>query len=97
MQVNYQISSHDHLISVNLLTSDVYFCSYKVMKLKAILREQATRKQVSTGHTEISGEETVESTPVAIRSSNGKLAECNYVDEYNPVTSPYWAVLPSYP
>ncbi|KAJ9181472.1 hypothetical protein P3X46_009600 [Hevea brasiliensis] len=81
----------------------------EVMKLKAILREQATdRKPVSTGYTEISGEETVESTSVAIRSSNGKprgtsqhqIAECNYllnVDEYNPVTSPYWAVLPSYP
>ncbi|XP_025014801.1 putative homeobox-leucine zipper protein ATHB-51 isoform X2 [Ricinus communis] len=82
----------------------------EVMKLKAILRqEKATRNQVSTGYTEISGEETVESTSVAIRSSGGKprggsshhqIAECNYllnVDEYNPVSSPYWAVIPSYP
>ncbi|XP_022766112.1 putative homeobox-leucine zipper protein ATHB-51 [Durio zibethinus] len=80
----------------------------EVMKLKGMLREQATRNQVSTGYTEISGEETVEST--SIRSSNKQrvvanhhhpIAECNYlfnVDEYNPVSSPYWgAQLPSYP
>ncbi|XP_057999427.1 homeobox-leucine zipper protein ATHB-22 isoform X2 [Hevea brasiliensis] len=81
----------------------------EVMKLKGILQEQATKKQVSKGYTDISGEETVESTWVGIRSSSEKprgtshqhqIAECNYhlnVDEYNPVTSPYWAVLPSYP
>ncbi|KDP29236.1 hypothetical protein JCGZ_16625 [Jatropha curcas] len=81
----------------------------EVMKLKAILREQATKNQVSTGYTEISGEETVESKSVAIWSSSGKprgtshqhqISECNYtmnVDEYNPVSSPYWAVLPTYP
>ncbi|GAV63810.1 Homeobox domain-containing protein/HALZ domain-containing protein [Cephalotus follicularis] len=79
----------------------------EVMKLKAMLREQATRKQVSTGYTEISGEETVESTTVAIRSSNRprgtghhQIAEGNFlfnVDEYNPVSSPYWGVLPTYP
>uniref|UniRef100_A0A2C9V9S3 Homeobox-leucine zipper protein n=1 Tax=Manihot esculenta TaxID=3983 RepID=A0A2C9V9S3_MANES len=81
----------------------------EVMKLKGILREQATKKQVlSTGYTEISGEETLQSTWVGIRSSGGKprgthqqeIAECNYllnVDEYNPGISSYWAVLPSYP
>ncbi|WCJ34394.1 Homeobox-leucine zipper protein family [Euphorbia peplus] len=81
----------------------------EVVKLKSILRDQTTRKQVSTtGYTEVSGEETVESTSVAVRSSSGKprgtsnhqIAECNYllnhVDEYNPVTSPYWAVLPTH-
>ncbi|XVF07764.1 hypothetical protein REPUB_Repub06bG0167900 [Reevesia pubescens] len=83
----------------------------EVMKLKGMLREQATRNQVSTGYTEISGEETVEST--SIRSSNKSrvvanhhhpVAECNYIfnvqDEYNPVSSPYWGVqaqLPTYP
>ncbi|XVE96532.1 hypothetical protein REPUB_Repub02eG0230600 [Reevesia pubescens] len=80
----------------------------EVMKLKGMLRVQATRNQVSTGYTEISGEETVEST--SIRSSDKQrvianhphpIAECNYlfnVDEYNPVSSPYWGVqLPSYP
>ncbi|GMI80940.1 homeobox 51, LATE MERISTEM IDENTITY1 [Hibiscus trionum] len=80
----------------------------EVMKLKGMLREQATRKQVSTVYTEISGGETVEST--SIRSSNKPkiagnqqhpMAECNYlfnVEEYNPVSSPYWGVqLPSYP
>ncbi|KAE8721917.1 SRSF protein kinase 1-like [Hibiscus syriacus] len=80
----------------------------EVMKLKGMLTEQATRNQVSTGYTEISGEETVEST--SIRSSNKprmagnhqhQMAECNYLfnlEEYNPVSSPYWGVqLPSYP
>lgn len=81
------------------------------MKLKAMLREQAAaggRKQAagSTGYTEISGEETVESTSIAIngsqktRSGGGAShhhqpnADCNYlfsVEEYNPVVSPpYW-------
>ncbi|KAK8371302.1 hypothetical protein V6Z11_A01G234900 [Gossypium hirsutum] len=81
----------------------------EVIKLKGILREQVRRNQVSTVYTEISGEETVEST--SIRSSNKpKIAgnnhhphpACNYlfnVDEYNPVSSPYWGTvqLPSYP
>ncbi|KAK8486001.1 hypothetical protein V6N13_103621 [Hibiscus sabdariffa] len=82
----------------------------EVMKLKGMLREQAMRNQVSTVYTEISGEETVEST--SIRSSNKPriggsqqhpIAECNYlfnVEEFNPVSSPYWGVqvqLPSYP
>ncbi|OMO83981.1 hypothetical protein COLO4_22284 [Corchorus olitorius] len=83
----------------------------EVMKLKGMLREQAPRNQVSTGYTEISGEETVEST--SIRSSNKPriaanqhqpIGECNYlfnVEEYNnvPVSSPYWGgvQLPSYP
>ncbi|KAL2323152.1 hypothetical protein Fmac_027531 [Flemingia macrophylla] len=41
----------------------------EVMKLKAMVREQASRTQVSTGYTEISGEETVESTSEALRCS----------------------------
>lgn len=81
------------------------------MKLKTILREQTvSRKPGSTGYTEVSGEDTVESSSVAIRSStkprgnaiHNQIAECNYlfnVDDYNPVSSPYWGtqVLPSYP
>lgn len=78
----------------------------QVSKLKGILREQATRKQVSMGYTEVSGEETVESTSITIRSSNKprglshQIADCNYVytaEEYNPVSPPYWGVLPPYP
>ncbi|XP_015898574.3 putative homeobox-leucine zipper protein ATHB-51 isoform X1 [Ziziphus jujuba] len=84
----------------------------EVMKLKALLREQAARKQISVGYTELSGEETVESTSVAaIRSSNKsqgmnqqqhQIAACNNsvfnVEEYNTVVSPsYWGALPSYP
>ncbi|GAB2235829.1 hypothetical protein Droror1_Dr00026270 [Drosera rotundifolia] len=40
----------------------------EVLKLKAMLMDKATRKQVSTGYTEISGEETVESTSAAMHS-----------------------------
>ncbi|KAF8403190.1 hypothetical protein HHK36_011288 [Tetracentron sinense] len=80
----------------------------EVMKLKAKLgEEQGAAKQVSTAYTEVSAEETVESTSVVIRSSNkiegtsyNQIGECNYLfnlDEYNPATSPYWGVLPSYP
>ncbi|KAH7553642.1 hypothetical protein ACOSP7_029570 [Xanthoceras sorbifolium] len=75
----------------------------EVMKLKSMLRDQqATRKQaVSTGQAEISGgEETVESTSVAIRSSNHhQIGEGTYVlniEEYNPaVSSAFWGVPPS--
>ncbi|KAF9680194.1 hypothetical protein SADUNF_Sadunf06G0095900 [Salix dunnii] len=77
----------------------------EVIKLKAVVIEQATRKQ---GHTDISGEETVESTSVAAASRKQRVhshhqnnaEHCNYllnVDEFNPVSSPYWAPLPSYP
>ncbi|KAF4388069.1 hypothetical protein F8388_014752 [Cannabis sativa] len=87
----------------------------EVTKLKGMLREQGGGwKQVSTtgGYTEISGEETVESTSAGgIRSSSKSLGtnplagggggggECSHhilnVEEYNPVSPPYW--LPSYP
>ncbi|XAR69689.1 hypothetical protein NMG60_11001384 [Bertholletia excelsa] len=85
----------------------------EVVALKAMLKEQATKNnQVSTaGYTEISGEETVESTSVVVanRSSSRpggtiqqQMAEGNYVfnvEDYNPVMPPpYWGtVLPSYP
>ncbi|GMH30173.1 hypothetical protein Nepgr_032016 [Nepenthes gracilis] len=92
----------------------------EVLKLKAMLVDQATGKQVSAGYTEISGEETVGSTSAAMHSSskgrctspqqppppppppqqqNGS-AECHYLfnmDEYNPISPPYWVALPSYP
>ncbi|CAN4121443.1 unnamed protein product [Withania somnifera] len=56
----------------------------EVLALRAILKEQATKKQViSTVYTEISGEETVESTSMP--------------DGLNPVMPPYWASLPTYP
>ncbi|KAJ6407549.1 hypothetical protein OIU84_010938 [Salix udensis] len=78
----------------------------EVIKLRAVVREQATRKP---GHAEKSaGEETVESTSVAAasrklrghRHHQNSAEHCNYlldVDEFNPVSSPYWALLPSYP
>ena len=84
------------------------------MKLKRMLREQGTstrnimNKQVSTGITEVSGEETVESTSVATinGSSSNKhhqIAECSYLfnvdEEFNaaaaPLPSPFWGLLPT--
>ncbi|GMH28741.1 hypothetical protein Nepgr_030584 [Nepenthes gracilis] len=42
----------------------------EVLKLRAMLTDQATRNQVSTGYTEISSEETVETTSAAMHSSS---------------------------
>lgn len=82
----------------------------QVLALRAILKEQIGKKPVSTGYTEISGEETVESTSIPSSSkprgggggggNNQQIAECSYVfnvDDYNPVMPPYWAGLTSYP
>ncbi|KAL3628394.1 hypothetical protein CASFOL_027440 [Castilleja foliolosa] len=79
----------------------------EVLALRAMVKDQVAKKQVSTGYTEISGEETVESTSIP---SSGKppppssdnvnqIAECSYVlnmDDYNPVMmTPYnWPTLP---
>lgn len=43
------------------------------MKLKSVLREQVSGKQVSTAYNEISGEETVESTSTAAIKRTKKL------------------------
>ncbi|CAK9146682.1 unnamed protein product [Ilex paraguariensis] len=79
----------------------------EVQALRTIVKNQATKKQGSTAYTDISGEETVESTSAATNISEKprgttvhNIAHCNYVfnvDEYNPAMPPYWAVLPSYP
>lgn len=85
----------------------------QVVKLKAILREQGSRTQVSGGYTEVSGEETVESrSEAALRSSNKQprgitshhqqnMAEANcsfMVEDYPTVSVPYWpAFVPYYP
>ena len=68
------------------------------MALRAILKEQVAKKQVSTGYTDVSGEETVESTSIpsfekqhpvvetegmTAGSSLHQMAECNYMEEYN--------------
>nr|ACU23246.1 unknown [Glycine max] len=83
----------------------------EVMKLKTMLREQASRtQQVSTGYTEISGEETVESTSEALRcSKRGTLhhqqqqnnigeGNCSFtLEDYNTVpVLPYWPGVPYY-
>lgn len=76
-----------------------------------MLRDQATQKLVSAGYTEISGDETVESTLLAIGNCNKSQgttnqqfhvpAGCNCVfnvEEYNQVSANYnWENLPSYP
>ncbi|KAJ7971472.1 Homeobox leucine zipper protein [Quillaja saponaria] len=79
----------------------------EVMKLKAMLREQANSKQVSPGYTEISREEKVDNISVAMRSSHKQrglnhqqVAEGNCIftaEDYITVSQPYWGVLPSYP
>ncbi|CAI9760636.1 unnamed protein product [Fraxinus pennsylvanica] len=79
----------------------------EVLALRAILKEQLTKKQASTGYTEVSGDETVESTsipssdkPRGGTSIHHQIAECNYVlnmEDYNPMMPPYWAALPSCP
>ncbi|KAG8376652.1 hypothetical protein BUALT_Bualt09G0085700 [Buddleja alternifolia] len=88
-----------------------FFCFpyCKVLALRSILKDQVAKKQVSTGYTEISGEETVESVSIPSsekpRSTNNvnQIAECSYVmnvDDYNPMMmTPYnWAAqLPSCP
>ncbi|KAF7804356.1 putative homeobox-leucine zipper protein ATHB-51 [Senna tora] len=80
----------------------------EVVKLKAILKEQGSRTQVS--NTEVSGEETVESRSEAgVRSSNkdprglhqhNNIADpnCSFtVDDYATVSLPYWpALVPNY-
>ncbi|KAF8397797.1 hypothetical protein HHK36_016720 [Tetracentron sinense] len=68
---------------------------------------EAKNQIISTGFAEFSGEETVESTPVVVCSSNksqgtnyNQIAECNYLfnlDDYNPaLLLPYWGALPTY-
>ncbi|PWA38921.1 Helix-turn-helix motif-containing protein [Artemisia annua] len=85
----------------------------EVLALRTILKEHGCKRQaVSTPvYTDMSGEETVESTPMAaIHSSNNPIAsattdmdaDCNYMINYDGATmhtSSYsnWAVLPSYP
>ncbi|GMH23180.1 hypothetical protein Nepgr_025023 [Nepenthes gracilis] len=83
----------------------------EVVKLKAMLMDEATRKQGSTGHTEISGDETAESTSAAAMGCCMKGegtspqqqqggAECHYlfnVDEYSTLSPPYWSAIPPYP
>ncbi|WVY98227.1 hypothetical protein V8G54_030378 [Vigna mungo] len=85
----------------------------EVIKLKGMLREQASRTQVSTGYTEISGEETVESTSEALRCSKRRTLQqqqhhhhqnigegnCSFtLEDYNTVpVLPYWPGVPYYP
>ncbi|KAL6574931.1 hypothetical protein OROMI_012216 [Orobanche minor] len=75
----------------------------EVLTLREILKDQVGRKQVSTNYTDVSGEETVESTSIPssdkTRNVNEIPPECSYmlnVDDYSTVMmAPYnWAALP---
>lgn len=82
------------------------------MKLKAVLRDQACRRQqqVSGGYTEMSaGEETVESTSEGKTSSTHHQQQqqqniadgncCFTLEDYNTVPAavlPYWPAVPNY-
>ncbi|KAK6140046.1 hypothetical protein DH2020_026181 [Rehmannia glutinosa] len=77
-------------------------------KHKLQQEDQVAKKQVSTGYTDVSGEETVESTSIPSsdkpRGTNNvnQIGDCNYVlnvDDFSSVMmTPYnWATLPSCP
>ncbi|KAK4396446.1 hypothetical protein Sango_1481200 [Sesamum angolense] len=86
-----------HAIVIAIFMSSNLPC--KVLALRAILKDQVAKKQVSTGYTEvISGEETVESTSIPSSDNtpgpqdnnvpHHQIAECNYVfnvEDYNQV------------
>nr|WGS99080.1 HD-Zip15 protein [Salvia miltiorrhiza] len=73
----------------------------EVLALRAILKDQVAKKQVST---DVSGEETVESTSIPSSEKgrgegNNQMGECNYVlnvEDYSPlIMTPYnWGALP---
>ncbi|KAL4340383.1 hypothetical protein GQ457_08G018650 [Hibiscus cannabinus] len=89
----YETLKHDY----DVVSREKQKLQDEVMKLKGMLMEQGTR--VST---DISGEETIESSsnkPRVVGNSEHPMGECCYVfnvEEYNPVVSasPYW---PCYP
>ncbi|XP_073147679.1 putative homeobox-leucine zipper protein ATHB-51 [Henckelia pumila] len=75
----------------------------EVLALRAIvLKQQVAKKQVSTGYTEVSGEETVESTSIPGSVNPGgvnQIADCNSLlnmEDYNQAVMmpPYWASMP---
>ncbi|XP_075500371.1 putative homeobox-leucine zipper protein ATHB-51 [Primulina tabacum] len=75
----------------------------EVLALRAIiLKQQVDKKQVSTGYTEVSGEETVESTSIpGSGNPDGvhQITECNSLlnmEDYNQAVMmpPYWANMP---
>ncbi|KAB2087181.1 hypothetical protein ES319_A04G085300v1 [Gossypium barbadense] len=92
------LQHHLHLVS-----KETQKLQHEVSKLKAMLREQPTRNQVSTGYTEISGEETIESTLIhcsnkymVVPNNHHPIADqCSYLfnvdkNNPNPVGSTYW-------
>ncbi|KAH6762257.1 homeobox 51 [Perilla frutescens var. hirtella] len=91
----------------DVVSRDKHKLQQEVLALRAILKDQVAKKQVST---DVSGEETVESTSIP-SSEKGRaetsnvvhqMGECNYVlnvEDYSPmIMTPYnWGALPSCP
>ncbi|KAD7477214.1 hypothetical protein E3N88_00350 [Mikania micrantha] len=66
--------------------------------LRTILKEHGSMRQAPVTTTDMSGEETVESTPMAAAAA----VDCNYMLNYDGATAMHssycnWTVLPSYP
>ncbi|XP_042059040.1 putative homeobox-leucine zipper protein ATHB-51 [Salvia splendens] len=83
------------------VSRDKHKLQQEVLALRAILKEQVAKKQASAGCTEVSGEETVESTSSGKGrgEGNNQMGECNYVlnvEDYSPmIMTPYnWDALP---
>ncbi|KAL8245835.1 hypothetical protein R6Q59_007051 [Mikania micrantha] len=70
----------------------------EVLALRTILKEHGSMRQAPVSTTDMSGEETVESTPMAAAAA----VDCNYMLNYDGATAMHssycnWTVLPSYP
>ncbi|XP_047983505.1 putative homeobox-leucine zipper protein ATHB-51 [Salvia hispanica] len=83
------------------VSRDKHKLQQEVLALRAILKDQVAKKQASAGCTEVSGEETVESTSSGKGrgEGNNQMGECNYVlnvEDYSPmIMTPYnWGALP---
>ncbi|KAL1549364.1 putative homeobox-leucine zipper protein ATHB-51 [Salvia divinorum] len=81
------------------VSRDKHKLQQEVLALRAMLKDQVEKKQVST---DVSGEETVESTSSEKgrgEEGNNQMGECNYVlnvEDYSPMMmTPYnWGALP---
>ncbi|KAK9062876.1 hypothetical protein SSX86_020066 [Deinandra increscens subsp. villosa] len=77
----------------------------EVLALRTILKEHGSKRQAPLSTTDMSGEETVESTPMAALHSSSDYCneaaavDCNYMLSYDGAAMhcSNWAVLPSYP
>ncbi|XP_021737778.1 homeobox-leucine zipper protein ATHB-22-like [Chenopodium quinoa] len=89
-------------LEFEVVTKEKQKLQEEVQKLKSMLKEQATKKQIYSSYTEASCEETVESTSAAAANQNKSIGrehnkEGHFlfnVDNYNAISSPsYWGSL----